>query len=164
LRKINFEFWRKTSAIDVSLEALENGSFFSLGTAKEAGKTDDIQIRRRSSSELVTSSVAAFLNDLEIGHLGEWTPFEHWLTKKLATLPLPKRSNDQRRWCQRNGLAFRLLNLPLELRSMIYGHIIGSYIWPREELGDWPKPPIVAVRVFGQPGFHKYSDRWLKFA
>jgi hypothetical protein len=47
---------------------------------------------------------------------------------------------------------------------MIYGHIIGSYVWPREELSNWPKPPMAVVRVFGQAEYHKYDDRWMEFA
>ena len=148
----------------MSLEALQDGSFFSLDTANETGKIVDFQIRRRLSSALVSPSVSAFLSNLEICHSGQWHPFEHWLTEKLATVHVPIHNYSQQRWWQRNGRAFRLLDLPLEIRSMIYGHVIGPYVWPRSELDHSESPTKDTVKVFGQAMHNKYSDRWLAFA
>lgn len=148
----------------MSLESLQDGSFFALHSSEEAGMTNKLHIRRRPSLALTCGPVASLLSDLEIGLSDQWNSFEHWLKGKLATLPPRAFDNDQQCWWQANGRAFRLLNLPFELRSMIYGHIIGYYLWPREEWDRSRNPPKATLRVFGYPHYKMYSERWRTFA
>ena len=164
LRKIDFDVWRKTSIADMSLESLQDGTFFARHTSGELGKTNALQIRRRPSLVLTCGPVATLLSDVEIGLSYQWVSFGNWLTAKLATLPPRAVDNSQQCWWQANGRAFRLLDLPFELRSMIYRQLLGLYIWPHKKLGYQEHPLRSPLRIFGQATYTAYTNRCMAFA
>jgi hypothetical protein len=81
-----------------------------------------IRVRPSSSSSFVSPA----LTDLEVGAHDEWQSFQDW--KKEWICSLPPTALTQQEWWAANGLAFRLLDLPAELRLAIYEQAIGPCI------------------------------------
>jgi len=81
-------------------------------------------------------------SDLEVGIPGHWMSFENWLSEKLSSLE--RSLSEQQKHRSTDSDTFRLLDLPYEIRALIYEHITGSYIWPR--LADGGQ----GLEIFGQ--------------
>ena len=85
-----------------------------------------VRFRLPTSMSSVVSLAAA---DIDVGAPENWSPFIQWLDATLDG-----RSADalhtQQKWWASNGMTFRFLALPFEMRACIYGHVTGSYTWP----------------------------------
>ena len=77
-----------------------------------------------------------------IRYLDQWTPVSSFLKHLKPPVEwngpgnFPRQEGVRRRWEQQarwwlaNGKRFRLLNLPAEIREIIYGHVFGTFIEP----------------------------------
>jgi hypothetical protein len=68
------------------------------------------------------------MTELEVGGPGRWQPFVSWINESLESLTPAKLTVDD--WWKTNGMAFRFMDLPVELRENVYGHITGGSLWP----------------------------------
>jgi hypothetical protein len=88
-----------------------------------------IRARPGSSSSLLAPS----LSDLQVGARDEWQAFQDWEEDWISTLYTPVLTQQgwwsrQQDWWAVNGLTFRLLDLPAELRIAVYEQAIGLCI------------------------------------
>ena len=134
--RTDFEFWRKTVDVDSCLNLLNQDicsySKYDLtdhlleGLSRiEAGCHESESAGPpRLTPELV----------LEIGVHPRWLSFLTWMAEDLETLePIPLTMYD---WWNSNGRAFRFLDLPEELRYLVYDQVIGPYICLSLSKGD----------------------------
>lgn len=118
------------------------------------GRLCRVSIRKNDHSQSFPADSA--INDIEIKQHGYWGSFLTWLHQ------YPSPGGDQQDWWAFNGLAFRLGDLPKELRLCIYKQVIGPYVWPhmtRKVKGSWFSEPLKTsyVRMF-DPRKHRGAD------
>lgn len=105
---------------------------------------------------------------MEVRVAGDWVDLKSWLNG----LPPPsssrfdaRRLGDQGyqrqfRWWSMNGKSFRLMDLPRELRNLLFVHFIGSTILPDEEWVDNEKRIATFGRGTTTPrNYHHYLSK-----
>lgn len=71
-------------------------------------------------------SVISLHTDLEVNVADHWDLADDWITKEVGlSLACTAQQHD---WWASNDNAFRLLDLPLELRRAIYQEMIRTYV------------------------------------
>ena len=125
-----------------SATVIRSGSFFGLAAVGADDVKTGMRLRRGPCSIPSLGWHPPLPSDLEVGIPGHWMSLENWLSKKLSSLQR-SRSEQQKLWSTDRD-TFRLLDLPYEIRALIYEYITGPYVWPR--LADRGQ----SLEIFGQ--------------
>ncbi|KAI4638494.1 hypothetical protein J4E93_010049 [Alternaria ventricosa] len=158
--RTHFEFWRKTADVDKCLNLLEQdiSSYCKFDLTDHHLEGPSRKNAGRHESESADDPRRTHDFALEIGvHPGS-LPFLTWMAEDLETLePIPLTMAD---WWKSNGRAFQFLDLPEELRDLVYDQVIGPYICLSLSKGDSegnqhvrlsrPKRRCVDIHRFGK--------------
>jgi hypothetical protein len=124
-QRTDFDFWARTRGLGVSLPT-QRFVKSQLYAVHHAGPHISHITARRQASKLPLQD--ANVSELLIGDRGYYLPFFAWLERLTDTTTSPALS--QQEWWDSNGLAFRFMDLPSELRMSIYEQVVGPYTWP----------------------------------
>lgn len=95
-------------------------------------------------------------SDLEAQVDRDWVPFTSWLDEYVYARDYGDET--QWDWWMSNGLSFKFLRLPAELRIAIYKIVTSSYVWPEGVPLFWDFDS--KVRVFDPTVRNHQCDRW----
>ena len=126
-RQTNFDFWARMINFKL-FPAYSKDGLFRHYTAWEPGHQEVLVIRCKT--RLDPTNVLVDVDDVEISTPGGcWASFLDWLDRKPEFAPtIPSYTIQE--WWESNGLTFRFLDLPPELRENIYFQITGPFLWP----------------------------------
>jgi hypothetical protein len=125
------DFWAKTTGLQHSLVAPDKSSLWYC-SFRFADEGVDVCVQIRRALKHKTSTTPPTIMELKVGMLGTWKPCLRRVAATFDALPM-KVEYTQHDWWKSNGRAFRLFDLPLELRMCIYGQVTGPYVWPNVE-------------------------------
>ena len=134
--RTDFEFWRKTADVDTCLNLLEQDiSSYCKYDLTDHHLEGPSRIRAgRHESESAEPSRVTHEVALETGVHPRWIPFLTCMAEDLESFePAPL---TMAVWWTSNGGAFRFLDLPEELRYLVYDQVIGPYICLSLSKGD----------------------------
>ncbi|KAI4942801.1 hypothetical protein J4E91_009720 [Alternaria rosae] len=134
--RTDFEFWKRTINVDSCLDLLNQD----ISSYRKYDLTDyPLQAPSRITavrheSEFANAPILGPELALEIDVHPRCLPLLTWMGEDLESLdPAPLTMAD---WWKSNGRAFRFLDLPEELRYLVYNQAIGPYICPSLSRGD----------------------------
>jgi hypothetical protein len=110
--------------MDLTVEIFNHGPFWYGSFTVSSQRPRTVLVRKVSS--LPASS------DLEVGVPGHWQSPPTWVSEMLESYTPTELPMDD--WWKANGLAFRFMVLPPELRDNVYRHVMGPSVWPRDPL------------------------------
>ncbi|KAI4684354.1 uncharacterized protein J4E84_006343 [Alternaria hordeiaustralica] len=134
--RTDFEFWRKTADVNICLNLLEQdiSSYCKHDLTDHHLKGPSRIKAGRPESESADPSILTPKLALEMDTHPRWIPFLTWMAEDLESLnPAPFTMYD---WWNSNSRAFRFLDLPEELRYLVYDQVIGPYICLSLSKGD----------------------------
>jgi hypothetical protein len=157
-RVTDMDFWARTDGLQRALRIPEGSSTWYCSFYFHGEQEDYFQIRR--SSIYGTSASTPTVAELEAGKCEDWKPCLDWLASTLDSHPV-NREPTQQDWWASNGLAFRLLDLPLELRECIYRHVTGTYLWPHlQKIPRGNHSPEQTINYFDPSRIKKKDPLW----
>ena len=134
--RTDFEFWRKTFDVDSCLNMLNQD----ICSYSKYDLTDHLlegPFRMKAGCHESESADPPRLTlelALEIGVHPRWLSFLTWMAEDLESFePAPLKMIV---WWRSNGQAFQFLDLPEELRYLVYDQVIGPYICLSLSRGD----------------------------
>ncbi|KAF2830396.1 hypothetical protein CC86DRAFT_160992 [Ophiobolus disseminans] len=123
-RRTDFMFWAKTVGLSVKPRTPESSDFWQCSLSFPGWTTMVLQFRFTTSS--TQSTLNATMADIEDYVLDKWLPIKQWMESTLDSRTVDV-ARTQKEWWASNGLTFRFLALPFELRACIFAQVTGSY-------------------------------------
>jgi hypothetical protein len=152
------DFWARTDGLQQALCISEGSSSWHCSFYFHGEQDDFFQICRNSVYE--TSPSTPTVAELEVGKCEDWKPCLDWLASTLNSHPVD-RDPTQQDWWASNGLAYRLLDLPLELRECIYRHVNGPNLWPHlQKIPRGNHSPGQTINYFDPSRINKKDPLW----
>jgi hypothetical protein len=128
----DFEFWRRTVDVEKCLSELDDESFsyYQHNSRDQPVVDTSVAVSADRTTASATRSTVAQVA-FGIGVHRRLLPLLTWMeSREPAALTVSD-------WWKAIGTWFRFMDLPLEIREIVYGHLLGPYTWPHEMDHSW---------------------------
>lgn len=158
------KFWTKTAPFKQPILLVHNRLYWHGNFKSSMDQYIIVSIRRMPGVPPLAPTHNLVQNELleVIGTSGQWQQFHHWVAHVLGTRKLePNLALGN--WWRANGLSFRFMDLPSELRLRVYELVSGPYIWPHvcTQFSAPPgSPPRMRLGLFDTAANQLDDEEW----
>jgi hypothetical protein len=122
-RRTVYDFWTRTQGLQIDLYSLPDRSLCYYSVTRPGTASQNLLLDRISPD---SPSAIIQISDLKIGTPEMWQPLVEWL--EPATVHGSAKGISLQKWWDDNGMVFRFMDMPVELRMCVYEQISGPYL------------------------------------